>query len=439
MPFRALPTPASNVSYSLICFDAAGQERRDPDGIEGLMSRRVLETAASSGATDIFFFSHGWMGDVPAAIDQYNRWIGAVENSTGNRGAAEKVFPGFRPLYVGLHWPSLPWGDEEIGDTSFDAEGGITPEALYQTYLERLGDTPAIRSALSTIFEEARRNAAPAELPERAREAFFDLNEALGLRSEGAAGAPDADREPFDPDQALQAGEEASFGSWDVFSGMLGVVRLCSYWTMKKRGRTVGETGMHTFIRKLQQATPARIHLMGHSFGCVVISSILGGPDAKGVLDRPIDSTVLVQGAVSLWSYAAAIPFGGAGPGYFHRVIADGKIRGPLVTTQSRYDTAVGVQYPRASVLAAQVAFDPGEYPKYGAIGTFGLQGLPQTVQTEREMAAAEGEYAFEPGKVYNLEASRFIAKGGGSSGAHNDIDGPEVAHAIWQAAFASA
>jgi hypothetical protein len=144
MPFRTLPD--SDVRYGLICFDASGQERRDdPDGRDGVMSRRVLEAASESGATNIFFFSHGWMGDVPAAIDQYNRWIGAVEKSAANRRTAEKIFPGFRPLYVGLHWPSLPWGDEEIGDTSFDADGGPSPDELYQVYLARLGDTPEIR------------------------------------------------------------------------------------------------------------------------------------------------------------------------------------------------------------------------------------------------------------------------------------------------------
>jgi hypothetical protein len=63
---------------------------------------------------------------------------------------------------------------------------------------------------------------------------------------------------------------------------------------------------------------------MGHSFGCVVVSSILGGPEGHGPLCRPIDSTVLVQGAVSLWSYASSISFAGAGPGYFHRILADG-------------------------------------------------------------------------------------------------------------------
>jgi hypothetical protein len=32
------------------------------------------------------------------------------------------------------------------------------------------------------------------------------------------------------------------------------------------------------------------------------------------------------------------------------------------------------------------------------------------------------------------LESSEFICKGGGVTGAHSDISGPEVANAIWQA-----
>ena len=44
--------------------------------------------------------------------------------------------------------------------------------------------------------------------------------------------------------------------------------------------------------------------------------------------------------------------------------------------------------------------------------------------------------YRFEAGKIYNLESSQFIAKGAGASGAHSDIDGPQVAHALWQAAL---
>jgi hypothetical protein len=53
-------------------------------------------------------------------------------------------------------------------------------------------------------------------------------------------------------------------------------------------------------------------------------------------------------------------------------------------------------------------------------------------------MADAQGKYEFESGKVYNLDGSQYICHKEGISGAHSDIAGPEVAHAIWAAAFAS-
>jgi hypothetical protein len=140
-----------------------------------------------------------------------------------------------------------------------------------------------------------------------------------------------------------------------------------------------------------------------------------------------------------LWSYASAIPFDAGGPGYFHRTVLEGRIGGPLVTTQSRFDTAVGRLYPMASHISGEAAFDLAELPKYGAVGTFGLQGLADGVGKDMPMLPADGEYEFRPGGIYNLEGSRFISKMEGSSGAHNDIAGPEVAHAIWQAALASA
>jgi hypothetical protein len=81
--------------------------------------------------------------------------------------------------------------------------------------------------------------------------------------------------------------------------------------------------------------------------------------------------------------------------------------------------------------------FAPG-LPEFGGIGTYGIQGLPDTQKQDMKMLAVQGNYAFAHGKVYNLDGSEFITKGGGISGAHSDIAGPEVAHAIWAAAFAS-
>jgi hypothetical protein len=96
--------------------------------------------------------------------------------------------------------------------------------------------------------------------------------------------------------------------------------------------------------------------------------------------------------------------------------------------------------YPLAvAAVAASAAFDSSavsdaQLPKYGAIGTFGIRGVNGAEALR--MLGANGDYGFQPGKIYNVESSQFIRKGGGVSGAHSDIDGPEVAHVLWQAAL---
>ena len=128
------------------------------------------------------------------------------------------------------------------------------------------------------------------------------------------------------------------------------------------------------------------------------------------------------------------IPHRDSTPGYFHRLIAEGKVSGPVVTTRSRFDTAVGRFYP----LAAQW-FGPRDFgvelPEHGGIGAWGIQGLDSGV-VDQPMLPATDPYGFAPKTVYNLECSEFIRDGDGPSGAHSDIAGPEVAHAIWQAAL---
>lgn len=430
--------PGTDGRYALIAFDQEGHERLDGST---LMSAALLQKAAEEPITNVFFFCHGWKGDVPAARDQYNRWIGALMTSPDRQRASSR-FPNFNPLLIGLHWPSQPWGDEELGGGAFAAAPGWSSFAsLRDAYLERLGDREEIRRPLDIILGEARTNSAATELQPHVRQAYVDLNSALGLKSEGLDAPPDADRAPFDPDSAFDAGNEqgAAFGDLNL-GGVLGPLRQLSYWTMKKRARTVGEGGMHTFLNNLQHATSAkgtRIHLMGHSFGTIVVSGMLGGANCRGTLQRPVDSVVLVQGAVSLWCYAPSIPFDNAGAGYFNRILAEEKIRGPLVTTRSKHDTAVGVLYPLASRMKGSASFVAG-LPEYGAIGTYGLQGLADADKIDTAMLAADGAYSLAKGRVYNLEASKFIAKKEGASGAHSDIAGPEVAHVIWEAAFAS-
>jgi hypothetical protein len=225
------PIPNSRLRYRLIAYDANGAERPEAGGN---FSQALISEIAAQSTTDVFFFSHGWKGDVPAAVDQYNRWIGALANSA-DLAKAPSVFPNFRPLFIGLHWPSLPWGDDEAGpDGSFAAPISISPDQLLASYIDRLGDRPEIRAPLQTIFSEARRNMAPDRLPDSVRDAYLALNDALDLGSGGVSAPPDADREPFNPDETYEAASKdgADFGDFN-FGGLLGPLRQLSYWTMK--------------------------------------------------------------------------------------------------------------------------------------------------------------------------------------------------------------
>src|SRR3974390_3932377 len=108
MPFRQ--TPSTHTPYVILAFDKSGVERQDdPDGINGLISAKILHELRQSPATDLFVFSHGWQGDMGAAIFQYDRWIDSLLTLSADSG---KMGAGFRPARIGLPWPSKPWGGE---------------------------------------------------------------------------------------------------------------------------------------------------------------------------------------------------------------------------------------------------------------------------------------------------------------------------------------
>ncbi len=437
MPIEKVP--GTDLHYYLMAFDAEGRERTDdPDG---LMSRRALGELEQQPITDVFVLSHGWQGDVPAARDQYNRWIAAMAGLDADVQRLRDRRPGFRPLLLGLHWPSLPWGDEELGggtSFSFDAPTASPVEETIDRYAERISASSTAREALAVVFEAARQNVAPDTLSPAVRAAYEILNREADLGSEGEGGGPGDDRERFDPELSYQAAKEedaASFGG-SSFGGLLSPLRQLSFWKMKDRARKFGENAGAKLLGDLQAVREGvRFHLMGHSFGCIVVSASIAGPSGESRLHRPIDSVFLVQGALSMWSYCSEIPSMPGRPGYFHPLFAGpGRwVSGPMVTTQSEHDTAVGRFYPLGAGIRRQVVFALGELPKYGGLGTFGVRGPGPDIEDLRMKPVAE-PYAFEPGKVYNLESSRFINQGSGASGAHSDIAKPEVAHAFWEA-----
>jgi pimeloyl-ACP methyl ester carboxylesterase len=178
----------------------------------------------------------------------------------------------------------------------------------------------------------------------------------------------------------------------------------------------------------------ARFHLAGHSFGCIVASAAVAGPPDSAAARHGVDSLVLIQGAMSLWSFCATIPARPERAGYFRRVIEDGLVRGPVIATTSTHDRAVRVFYPLGAGVRGQIDFAPQQLPTFGGIGTFGIRGSGIHI-VDSGLEKINGDYRFQPGSVYNLNADNVIsAIQSRFSGAHSDICHPELARVIWRA-----
>ena len=441
MPTRL--TPRHKLPYFLLCVDKSGEEGREEDGT--LLSERIVGAVRGSDpkVTDIFVMSHGWKGDVPGAIEQYDQWIDAMADCTEDRARAREVRPGFTPLIVGFHWPSLPFGDEGTGGNAFDTTSGAGEDAFVELWAERIADTPAARTALHTLFAAALDDLEPDRLSSAVIGAYQTLDREAGLGAGGPCAAPEADRAGFDPQQLYLDGAdaEASFGG-GFLGGLLSPLRQLSFWTMKKRARTCGETGGHRLVSAIREAgsNDVRIHLMGHSFGCIVVSSILRGTEVAHPLH--VSSVLLVQGALSLWSFATELPGDAGTSGWFRPVLDRNRISGPMVVTTSRFDRAVGSLYPLAAGAAGQVAYKippSAELPTYGALGAFGAQGAGVNAQARvLTLGDVTSNYGLAPAQVYNVNGDAVIRAGGGLSGAHSDISHPEVGHLFWNVVLAA-
>ena len=69
----------------------------------------------------------------------------------------KQVRPGFNAHVVGIHWPSLPWGDESFGEggsfsVSIDGVAAADPvQAMVDDYAARIVDTPEARDAIRRL------------------------------------------------------------------------------------------------------------------------------------------------------------------------------------------------------------------------------------------------------------------------------------------------
>ncbi|HYH68586.1 MAG TPA: hypothetical protein VD866_28090 [Urbifossiella sp.] len=314
---------------------------------------------------------------------------------------------GFRPLCLGVIWPSKAWDDEdttpqsvaEVLSPARASAEGFRHDALRVTGFllqDRLDgqDAADFRALL-------RRHADRPTLPED--ESVF---------------------EPEAPEGELEGVVPAGTSARDAF-------RSFTYWQMKKRAGVVGQAGVRAALRAVQEAFPgARVHLVGHSFGCKVMLAAVAGPGEP--TPAPVQTLVLLQGAVSAEAMAERVP-GTDSPGGYRAAVSAGRVDGPIVATFSRHDQACGRAYPLGSRVAGHVGELEGFFDRYLALGAVGPRELGAAQKPLLPMRHVGQPYGFDGPGVWGVDGGsppgEFIT-------GHSDIRTPQIAWLLWSAAL---
>lgn len=198
-------------------------------------------------------------------------------------------------------------------------------------------------------------------------------------------------------------------------------------WQMKDRAGKVGHGGVAPLLVDLLQRSPARVHLLGHSYGCKVVMTALCTP---AELPRPVESALLLQPAVSQYAFAEKVPERDRAGGY-RRALE--RVRQPIVVTYSANDVPLTKLFHiavRRHDDLGELQFAAGGSPsRYAAMGGFGPQ---ESGATFVKIEDAGGTYAFADKKLIAVDGTRRIP-------GHGDVSNPSTWWLSWRLATAHA
>jgi hypothetical protein len=405
---------------------------------------------AQGQATDLMVISHGWNNDMAAARDLYARFFSCVRRVL-DRGIVP-ADTGRTFAIMAVLWPSITFAEEELipGGPLF---GAGVPIPFVEQQLKHLQQAlqapekalPLERArALVPRLEDSHRaqsqfaNLVRSVLPatdievDDASSAFFSRSgEDLMARLAGPTPRPMLASTRGAAAVSGRAAGDSDAGVDQVLEGPLSAARnllnFSTYYLMKERAGTVGRRGVNGVLRQIKALEPElRVHLVGHSFGARLVTAAADGP--AGATAVPFESMTLLQAAFSHNAFAQK--FDGRRDGAFRAVLTEHKIRGPIVITCTMNDRAVGIAYPLASRVAGQDSSRLGDaMDLFGGLGRNGAVHTPEAVAGT--LQPLTGHYAFESGKVYNLNADPVIHD-------HSDISHDEVAFALLAAVAAA-
>lgn len=413
--------------------------------LEGNQTQTIAEWVGAEGITDLLVLSHGWNNDIAEARDLYARLTASIAAriASGSGGGLPDRTLGV----LGILWPSKKFADEELIPGGAAAAGGDVEDDAVIKELERLkgffdaggdqqldalvnlvGDLDTDPAARAAFFRGARSLMnEPDELDEDDRDevpdAFFDA---------------DSDDEIADIFAELKKPDPPGVSTIPTMSGAAGIslsgfkagarrlLNFVTYYKMKDRARRTGVSAVAPMLRGLRNAhSSLQLHLVGHSFGGLVVTSATWGSDS-GMPRLPIASLSLLQAAFSHNGFAD--DFVDGKDGRYRNVLSQTRVAGPILVTHTHNDKAVGVAYALASRLSREdaAAFGVGDADdRFGGIGANGAQHTPERIQGV--LRDPGFQYHFTAGKLYNLLADDHVSD-------HSDVTGDAIAHAVVEA-----
>jgi len=416
-PYKTLSVDGQTVPEYIIPFDKEGT-------CTGPETREEMLTSLASGRfTDIFLFSHGWNNDWSVASKRYDDFIEGFGKQRANRNS-DYGRP-YAPLLAGVFWPStalvLPSEegpdfaaaglDQQAVDASVDAGelAAAIPAASRARFDELMkkpsfapGDEEALAALLAPVWNDLQRagtNEADVRVePMTAAElvALWRSDRAVARVQEAdeygglAAGSPVATAMP---------GAALSIG--DIVNAPRDLIRAFTVLQMKDRAVRVGGSGVAALLRDVLQRSQARVHLIGHSYGCIIMLSALSAIPSSAVT-RKVDSVLLLQAAVSRFCFATKVP-GKPYPGGYR--VAFDRVTQPILATFTRRDLPLTKLFHwavrRDSDLGQpEIAGVRPAPSKYAALGGFGPDGC------------LDSEYLVEPihavGQPYVLDTPQL-------------------------------
>lgn len=404
-----------------------------------------------AGVTDLFVISHGWNNNKLRAEELYRKFF---ENFIAVAHPGD--LPGRNFAIVGIIWPSKEYdASVAVSGVSGAAQGsaglGAADADSSKVLEEKLDQMKEIftEPGQQQLLDEVK--ALLPDLDEKAAARLDFANKMRSLLDPGAANREDASDSFFkddgnelmknlkadedDLDEELAGSGRASLalgvGTIPVAEGgaagiveflagfkaaAMNILNYTTYYEMKTRAGTVGRNGVAPLIDKLAPQVQ-RIHLIGHSFGGRLLTTT-----AANSKNDKIASMTLLQAAFSQNGFSKS------DAGFFRGVVDNQRIKGPILITHTPNDRAVGFAYPLASRINGDKTMAFGDKDDvFGAMGRNGAQKMETGEIVVGQLLPVGGNYAFQEGKFFNLEASDFIKN-------HRDVTGKEIGHMMRKA-----